>query len=49
MQISLLTESFMFVGNGTLIESDIAEAETLCPAVQEQLSVEGYTRKVFYE
>jgi hypothetical protein len=40
-----LGESFQFVANGILVESDIAEAAALFPAVREQLSVDGCGRK----
>jgi hypothetical protein len=44
-QNALLSESFLFLVNGTVIGSDIAEAATLCSAVREQLSVDGCARK----
>jgi hypothetical protein len=47
MRNSLLSESFEFVVNGTLIEFDFAEAAALFPAVREQLSVDGCVRKFF--
>jgi hypothetical protein len=36
-----LSESFQFIANGILVESDAAEAAALFPAVREQLSVDG--------
>jgi hypothetical protein len=45
MRSALLSESFEFLVNGAVIESDIAEAAALAPAVQEQLSVDGCARK----
>jgi hypothetical protein len=44
---ALLSESFQFVVNGTMIEIDVAEAPAHFPTVREQLSVDGYTRKLF--
>jgi hypothetical protein len=44
---SLMSESFQFIVNGKVVESDLAEAVTLCPAIQEQLSVDGCARKFF--
>jgi hypothetical protein len=43
-----LSESFQFVVNGALIESDISESLTF-PAVQEELSVDGCARTFFLE
>jgi hypothetical protein len=40
-----LSESFQFIANGAVIESSVAEAAALFPAVREQLSVDGCGRK----
>jgi hypothetical protein len=40
-------EPMLFAANGTVIESDIAEAAAVFPAVGEQLSVDGWARKFF--
>jgi hypothetical protein len=42
---ALLSESFQFIANGILIESSVAEAAALFPAVRERLSVDGCVRK----
>jgi hypothetical protein len=47
MRSALLSESFQFVANGAVIESDVAEAAALFPAVRELLLVDGSTRKFF--
>jgi hypothetical protein len=44
---SFLNESFLFIVNGSVIESNLPEAAALSSAVQEQLSVDGYARKFF--
>jgi hypothetical protein len=41
---ALLIELFLFIVNGSVIESAVAEA-----AVRKQLSVDGYTGRFFYE
>jgi hypothetical protein len=46
MRSALLNESFEFVVNGTVIEMDFAES-LIFPAVREQLSVDGCSRKFF--
>jgi hypothetical protein len=38
------SDSFSFAVNGTVIESDLAEAVAVAPAVREQLSVDGCAR-----
>jgi hypothetical protein len=47
IQSALLSESFLFVVNGFVIKSDLAEAAALFPAVREQLSVDGCARNFF--
>jgi hypothetical protein len=47
MRTSLLTESFQFLTNNSVIESDLSEAAALFPAVREQLSVDGCALKFF--
>jgi hypothetical protein len=42
-----LITSFLFVENGSVIESDITEASALFPLVGEQLLVDGCARKFF--
>jgi hypothetical protein len=42
-----LRESFEFIVNGTVIESEVSEAAALFPAVREQLSVDGCVRQFF--
>jgi hypothetical protein len=42
---SHLSESFLFVVNEAVIESDLAEAAALWSAVREQLSFDGCARK----
>jgi hypothetical protein len=42
---TLLCDSFQFVINGVLFESDVVHAIALSPAVSEQLSVDGCARK----
>jgi hypothetical protein len=46
---SLLSESFQFVVNGAVIESDFAEAAALFRGIREQLSVDGCSRKFFVQ
>jgi hypothetical protein len=41
---ALLSESFQFIANGIVVESDVAESMALFPAVREQLSVDGCAR-----
>jgi hypothetical protein len=45
LRSALLYDSFVFVMKGSVIESDIAEAAALSPAVWEQLSVDICARK----
>jgi hypothetical protein len=47
MRSALLSESFLFVTKGTVIESDISEAIALFPSIREQPSVDGCARKFF--
>jgi hypothetical protein len=49
MQSAYLNESFQFVVNGSVIESDIATAAALSPAIRERFSVDGSARKFFCE
>jgi hypothetical protein len=42
-----LSESFLFLVNESVIESNVAESAALFPAVQEQLSVDSCARKFF--
>jgi hypothetical protein len=44
---ALLSESFMFLGNGFEIESEVSEAAGLFPAIREQLLVDSCARKFF--
>jgi hypothetical protein len=43
-----LRESFEFIVNGSVIESDFAEAASIFPEVREHLSVDGCARKCFF-
>jgi hypothetical protein len=45
LQDALFPDSFTFVVNGTIIESSLADAVSLSPAVQEQLSVDSCARQ----
>jgi hypothetical protein len=45
LQGGLLSESFDFILNGTVIRTDIAKAALLSPAVRAQLSVDGCARQ----
>jgi hypothetical protein len=45
LQNSLLHDSFSFIINGAVINTEFAEAIALSPAVREQLSVDGCARK----
>jgi hypothetical protein len=47
MRTPHLKESFEFIVNGTMIESEVGEAAALFPIVREQLSVDGCARKFF--
>jgi hypothetical protein len=47
MQNTHLSESFLFVVNGSVIESDFAESAAFFPAVREQLLVDGCARTFF--
>jgi hypothetical protein len=49
MRSVFLNESFQFIVNGSVIESEIAEAAALFPRIQEQLSVDGCARKFILE
>jgi hypothetical protein len=45
MRSALLRESFQFLANGIPIESSVAEAAALFPAVREQLSLDSCAQK----
>jgi hypothetical protein len=47
MRSAQLNESFQFVVNGSVIESDFSESAAIFPAFREQLSVDGCARKFF--
>jgi hypothetical protein len=44
---AFLRESFEFIVNGSVIESEVAEAAALFPRIREQLSIDGCARKFF--
>jgi hypothetical protein len=45
LQNALFDDSFVFIANGVAVESSLAEAVALSPAVREQLSVDGCARE----
>jgi hypothetical protein len=47
VQSAHLSESFLSVVNGKVIESEVVDSAAVLPAVPGQLSVDGYARKVF--
>jgi hypothetical protein len=47
MRSGFLKESFEFIVNGTVIESEVSKSAALFPTIREQLSVDGCARKFF--